>query len=58
MQPLFYRQQFTGELTLYIYIHTHLSDQSFFCDHLERVNNRDVPKPPGYGQSTVPILYK
>lgn len=36
--------------------HTHLSGQSFLCDHFECVNYRDVAEPPGNGQSTVPIL--
>lgn len=35
---------------------THLSRQSFLCDHFERVDDRNVAEPPGNGQSAVPIL--
>lgn len=35
---------------------THLSGQSFLCDHFECVDDRNVAEPPGNGQSAVPIL--
>lgn len=35
---------------------TYVCGQCLLRDHFECVNNRDVAKPPGDGQSAVPIL--